>query len=263
MKLYYTIYCALILSLLSCSNGNFDDKKYSLEWNFDSFDSLVYSYSTFDKSETSFNVEGRSLLQNIDNQSFGELKVIPIDTNRANVTMVTLKSIDRNEDGKSDTSYAQTGGTVEGMNQNGDFIENEADNKFTMFFPIPPREIGIGDRVSKKVKMIFRTNGKKAFLYGKINLRFKEIIEINELPIALLVGKINISRLEVPKGVKGSFTRSVKGNAKYYFNLKDQYFTKVEIDYDSKMSMKIPKGYWQSDRINSKGKSTIKIEIKE
>jgi hypothetical protein len=91
-------------------------------------------------------------------------------------------------------------------------------------FPLPPTPLKIGESVSIPAQMPFNAMGSLLHVTGNSEIKLAGYVQINGKTCAKLQTEIDISTLNVPEEIQGSYKCQVKGRSIFYFNIEDRHF---------------------------------------
>ena len=237
-------------------------------WDFSTKKKFVYSYSQ------TVNGANKSAENSLPDKSFdsveGFLNIRVKDSNLADLSLVELnsKQVVLDDEGKptGDTISNEVPATIiPDMNENGRFLDQNANIMFDILFPLPSKDLKLGESNNIPMQMPFNTNGTRLFSKGFNTLRFEGFETIKERKCAVIKGKIDISELDIPEELKGEYGSKTTGNATYYFDLENHYYVGADI----KLVMEILMDFGTEDK-NDIGmytelisENTIKVRLEK
>jgi len=226
-----------ILILASCGSENpkSTEKGNSIEsqfkWDFSKQRKFVYSFSQTVNGENKMDKDRPAVKTSM--TGVGNLNVSVKENNLADLSLtdIEMKMIMFNEDGTPRDTMTQKAPTnvVQDMKPDGSFGDSNTDLLFDMLFPLPSENLEKGESDEIPMQMPFNANGSRLFSKGQNTLTFTGYEEIEGRNCAVLKGVIDISKLDVPKELKGEYECSTTGNATYYFDLENGYYVGADI----------------------------------
>lgn len=226
-----------ILIFASCGNANTkstETEKSSqsqFQWDFSKQRKFIYSFSQTVNGENKMDKERPA--QKTYMTGVGHLNVRVKENNLADISLtdIEMEMIIFNEDGTPRDTMTQKAPTnvVQDMKPNGSFGDSNTDILFDMLFPLPNKNLEKGDSDEIPMQMPFNANGTRLFAKGQNTLTFAGYEEIEGRNCAVLKGVIDISKLDIPKELKGEYECSTTGNATYYFDLENGFYVGADI----------------------------------
>jgi len=262
-----TIFGLLLLILTGC--GSRDNKSEITEFtlDFNQPKTFVYSFSQTSNSETQWGKK-----QDFDKTKIiadGNLNIRIKENNLANVSIADLEASLITYDDKgveidtiSDTSPVMV---IQNMNEKGIFESDEHNVMFDLMFPLPTKNIELGESDKIPMQIPLNVNGSKLFVKGYNTLQYDSIEVIDGKQCAVLIGEIDISEIEIPEELEFTHSSSTTGKGKYYFNLIDKYFIGSELEIKMTMTSDQKNGKPEHDILFGKiiSESNIKLRLLE
>ncbi|MCR9173452.1 MAG: hypothetical protein NXI10_13205 [bacterium] len=236
----YIIAASVVTLLVSCGNYNSRSQKDTPSdgsnnkefiWDFDQEKIFIYSYTQ--------TVVANNLLSKNGSGSRAEMKAVgnvnvrvksdklaDVSLTKMDVTMISF-----NDDGSpSDTTTDRMpNNVVQDMTPNGRFDSPSVDFLFKVLFPLPNRDLKVGETDSIPMKVPFNANGSMLYSKGYNTLTFTGFETIQNRKCAVLEGVIDVSKMDIPEELNGSYKNATTGRATYYFDLKDRCFVGADI----------------------------------
>ncbi len=163
----------------------------------------------------------------------GNLNVRVKQNNLADLSLTNLKMdmimLDENGIAKDTMSNTTPVSVIQDMKPNGTFGTDNHNIIFDLIFPLPSKNLKIGEQDKIQMQMPFNANGSRLFVKGFNTLEFVGMENFEEKKCAVLKSRIDISNLEIPEELNGIYKSSSIGNGTYYFDLKNQYFVGADI----------------------------------
>jgi len=163
----------------------------------------------------------------------GKLNVHVKENNLADLSLtdINLGTVRFNPDGSPRDTVTQKApvSVVQDMKPNGRFSQKETDILFQILFPIPGKDLEIGETDEVPLEMPFNAMTSILMVKGQNTLRFRGYEEMEGRKCAVLDGKIDVSRLEVPEELEGKYKCATTGTAQYYFDLENHYYVGADI----------------------------------
>lgn len=213
------------------ANENDHSEGAHLAWDFSKQRIFIYSYTQFTESEMTLSKEEDADKTHVDGE--GLINVRVKEDGLADVSMndLTLEFIEYDEEGNPlDTNQQDAPVTVlQNMGTNGIFADNASNIMFDGLFSLPGKELQQGESVDFPMKVPFNANGSPLFVKGQNTLTFIGYEELEGRDCAVIEGAIDISDLEVPEELKGTFTCSSTGKGTYYFDVQEGCFVGADV----------------------------------
>lgn len=227
-----------ILILASCgieksTNKTIDSnaENTSFIWDFSKKKKFIYSFTQTVNNENKMDKDRPSDKTIMNGKGFLNVRVKENNLADLSLTDLEIEMIMFNEDGTPrDTMSNKTPATViQDMKPNGSFSDPNSNILFDILFPLPSTDLKIGDSEKIAMQIPFNANGSILFSKGFNELTFKGYETIDGKKCAVLKGKMDISKLEIPEELKGEYKSSTTGVATYYFDLKNNYYVGADI----------------------------------
>lgn len=133
---------------------------------------------------------------------------------------------------------------------------------FNFLFLLPNETLRLGETQTLDYQIPFNINNSKIFIKGKVKIAYDDILEIENVKFAKVNCDIQLSNLQIPKEIKGTYRCSFVGNASYLFDLKNKRMKKSEATLQVKIYGKMLDNETQSDlEISSSGNQMISIDF--
>jgi len=119
---------------------------------------------------------------------------------------------------------------IKGMSEDGSFETDTeyADNDLKLFFPLPPKEISVGESVVIPIHITGDANGVPILSKGISTITLEKYVNIDNHVCACLVSKIDIDEAEVTEGAEGEYNTKADGRVVYYFDIENHRFVSVK-----------------------------------
>lgn len=215
----------LLISLASCGN-----KKESFEWNFNTNNNYIYSFSQTTTSESKMTKEEKSDKSYISGK--GQIIITSKSNNLADLSFVDLKVKMTNVFTKDTISQSQPNKVIQDLKSDGTFLVTFNTNDFIrLLFPLPSKNLTKGNRYDIPMIFPYNINGSVINSKGFNSLQFTNYEVINGHKCAVLIGDINISKLDLPKNFEGNYELSQIGKGTYYFDIENGYYIKSKVKF--------------------------------
>lgn len=227
-------YGFLFLIIVGCGqqNANNDTKGSKFTWDFSKPQKLIYSYSQTVKHENKMRLDEPSDKTYM--TAIGNLNIKVKENNLADLSLtnIEMKSVDFDFEGNPRDTMKQKipPQVLQEMKPDGSFSDSNIDIMFKMLFPLPSKDLKEGEKDKVSIQMPFNANGSRLIAKGFITLKFSGFETIQNRKCAVLIGKIDISDMTIPKELTGEYKNSTIGEAIYYFDLKDRIYVGANID---------------------------------
>jgi len=138
---------------------------------------------------------------------------------------------------------------VQGMQEDssGPFGNSTQDIFLKMLFPLPTKELKVGESVDVPMQIPFNAMGSLLQVTGHSRITLSRYVKEGNHTYAQLNVDTDVSELKVPKELKGEYKSSTKGKAVFYFDVENRSFVSgaiamlVEVSIDAPMpKMDIP-----------------------
>ena len=93
-----------------------------------------------------------------------------------------------------------------------------------LLFPLPPKPLKVGEFAEIPLAMPFNASGSVLQVKGAAKVTLTGYVTIEERLCARLETQIDISKMEVPKEIKGSYACTTRGKSVFYFDIKERAF---------------------------------------
>ena len=115
---------------------------------------------------------------------------------------------------------------VQGIGEDGNMAVGNSSQRLLirMLFPLPPEPLQPGDSVSVPSRMPFNVMGSVLHVTGSSDITLDDYVDIDGRTCARLMTNIDISQLDVPQEMEGTYACRVKGESVFYFDVEDRHF---------------------------------------
>lgn len=226
-----------VLIFISCGNSskkseqNSTTNQNNFVWDFSEPKKYVYTY--WQEVDATNNMDKNVPADKSKIIGNGYLNVRVKENNLADLSLTDLKTdmIVYDESGKAKDTMSNTApaSVIQDMKPNSTFGTNNHNLIFDLIFPLPSKNLKIGEKDKIPMEMPFNANGSRLFIKGFNTLEFIGMQKIEGKEVAVLKGNIDISNLEIPEELNGKYEGSSIGNGTYYFDLENQYFVGADI----------------------------------
>ncbi len=220
-----------LVFLASCGNKNKQLESTEFILDFSNQKKYIYSYSQTSLSETQWETDEPSHKTKSD--ANGDLNIRIKENNLADLSITNLKTnlITLDINGFENDTISNTAQTmvIQNMNQKGAFENNSHNIMFDLIFPLPTKNLKIGETDKIPMQIPFNVNGSKLFVKGFNEIEYSGTKKLNGMECAVLNGKIDISEIEIPEELESTYESTTTGNGTYYYSLKNQYFVGADI----------------------------------
>jgi len=110
-----------------------------------------------------------------------------------------------------------------------------------MIFPLPEKELAVGDSSTIPSKMPFNAYGSLLWITGDIKITLRDYVSIENVTCARFDVKVDISKIDVPEELGGEYKCSTKGTGVLYFEMEDRCFHSGAIAVIVSMRVSPPK----------------------
>lgn len=240
------LFGALILLTLGCNsndikeeNQNIDSENSEFIWDFSTKRKFVYSF--YQTVNGTSKMDKESIPEKTLMTGKGDLNLRVKENDLADLSLTDLQidMIMFNENGTvRDTISNQIPVVViQDMSRKGRFSEPSSNIMFDLLFPLPLTNLKVGESEKVITQIPFNANGSRLSIKGFNELTFKgtEVIEGREC--AVLEGKLDISKLDIPEELKGEYESSTRGLGTYYFDVKNHYYVGADVQMLMKVMM--------------------------
>lgn len=227
-----------ILILASCGNEELPNeskdsnaKKTNFIWDFNTKRKFIYSYSQTVNGTNKMDKDRPADKTSVNGKGYLNIGVKENNLADLSLTDLEIDLIIFNEEGtpRDTMSYKAPATVVQDMKPNGSFNVPNSNIMFDLLFPLPSKDLKIGESDKISMKIPFNANGSRLFSKGFNVLTFKGYGTIEGIECAVLEGKLNVSKLKVPEELKGEYKSSTTGLGTYYFDLKNHYYVGADI----------------------------------
>jgi len=221
-----------LILLAGCGKENKKSDSNEFVLDFNSQKKFIYTYSQTSTSETQW--KKNEAFQKTKSDANGQLNIRIKENNLADLSVTNLKTNLITLDDKgvavdtmSNTTQAMV---IQNMNQKGGFENYDHNIMFDLIFPLPTKNLKIGETDKIPMQIPFNVNGSKLYIKGFNEIKYSGTKVLNGTECAVLNGTIDISELEIPEELESLYESKTTGNGTYYFNLKDKYFVGADIN---------------------------------
>ncbi len=132
---------------------------------------------------------------------------------------------------------------VPGVKEDGtmEIAANPANSLLRMLFPLPPRPLKVGESARVPNSMPFNAMGSALTVEGGNTITLTGYVTIDGRTCARLETDIDISKLEVPEELEGTYKCFLKGKSISYFDIQTRGFVSVEAALAMGMAIEPPK----------------------
>ncbi len=154
---------------------------------------------------------------------------------------------------------------VKGMSPDGTFGDYNKIILYEFLFPLPKKNIELGESIDIPMEMTFNTNRGKLLVKGQNRLTYIKTEPYKERDCAILKGEIDISEIDIPDDFTGSYSYSTSGKAIYYFDKENKYFVAADILMRSVVRVKdiSDDPEIENSYMDLKSQNSYKYELKE
>lgn len=240
-----TLFVSTILILISCgiSNNNSDQNSTNNEndfvWDFSQPKKYIYTY--WQEVDLTNNMDKDMPADKSKIIGNGFLNVRVKENNLADLSLTDLKTdmilFDDNGKVKDTMSNTVPALVIQDMKPNSTFGNDNHNLIFDLIFPLPTKKLKIGEKDKIPMETPFNANGSILSVKGFNTLEFIRMKIFEGKEVAVLKGNIDISDLEIPEELSGTYKSSSIGKGTYYFDLKNQYFIGADIQMTLKFMM--------------------------
>jgi len=109
-----------------------------------------------------------------------------------------------------------------------------------LLFPLPPKPLKVGESADVPAFMPFNVSGSLLHVTGKSTITLTNYVTINGRTCARLETKTDISKLDVPEEMKGTYECLVTGRSVFYFDIEERAFVSGDLALLMKMRVDAP-----------------------
>ncbi len=216
----------LLITLLSCGN-----EKELFQWNFDSNSKYLYSFSQITNSENKMKKDEKNNKSYISGN--GKLVINGKSKNLADLSFEDIEVKLKNDFSNDTITDTQSNSIIQDLQSNGTFQMTSTANDFVrVLLPLPNKKLSIGDTCRIPLNVPYNINGSLISSKGFNTLTFSNYEEINGHKCAVLKGKINVSKLDLPDNFEGNYQLSEIGNGTYHFDIEKGCYIKSKVKFD-------------------------------
>ena len=233
-----------LLLLGACANGDGgssegDGDRVTFAWDFSEPRTYVYSYTQTVDASTSLDPEDPPSLSRITAEGLLKVKVKDSETAQMVLTDMQMELVTMDEAGapKDTTTQPAPPVAIQGVRPDGSYPQSGVDFLFGILFPLPPSPLAPGETGTLPQSMPFNANGSRLFIEGGTELTFVGFEEVDGQSCARLDGSIDISGLDIPEELSGSYTGVNRGEGTYFFNVEAGHFVRADIRLDMEVAM--------------------------
>ena len=235
MKKFNLIAFLLITALfLSCKNSADSENSKTVvdfKWDFSKARNYIYKYFQEVDSESQMWKSGDATHSKLIGDGFIVVKSKGDKT--ADLSFVDLQmQMITFEDGKPKDTLSNKAPEqiIPGMNEKGEFKDEGINILFKILFPLPSRPLKVGETEKIPMKIPFNAYGTKLWATGFNALTYEKNGELDGKKCAVIKAVIDISDLDIPEGIKGTYKMVTKGTATYYFDYINHYYLGADIN---------------------------------
>lgn len=214
-----------LIILTSCGN-----KKEHFEWNFNTNKNYIYSFSQITKNVSKTEKDKKNDTSYISGK--GQIIITSKSNKLADLSFVDLETKMKNTYTKDTLFQNQPDYVIQDLNSDGTFQVTFNTNNFVrLLFPLPYKNLNKGHISNLPMISPLNINGSVINSKGFNSLSFSKYEHINGHKCAVLVGDINISKLDIPKNFNGKYQLEQIGKGTYYFDIENGYYIKSKVKF--------------------------------
>lgn len=154
---------------------------------------------------------------------------------------------------------------VENMKPDGSFGDSNTDILFDMLFPLPSKDLTVGEFEEIPLQIPFNAGITPLFAKGQNTLTLKGKEEFEGKNCDVFTGVIDVTDLDLPKDVKGEYRCFTTGNATYFFDSENGYYLGADIQMD--MDILMDSGSAEGDPLGTyaemNSRNSFRIRLKD
>lgn len=210
----------ILVSLSSCKNENF-------EWDFNTNKNYTYSFSQKTTSESKMSKQNKSNNSYISGK--GQIIITSKSENLADLSFIDIKVKMKNDFTKDTISQNQPNNIIQDLKSDGTLIAFKTNDFVRLLFPLPNKNLRKGEKCDLPMFSPYNINGSIINSKGYNSLKLLNYEVIDGHKCAVLIGDINISKLDLPENFEGNYEFSQIGKGTYYFDIENGYYIKSKI----------------------------------
>ncbi|MFP4446329.1 MAG: hypothetical protein ACLFPD_08800 [Desulfosudaceae bacterium] len=115
---------------------------------------------------------------------------------------------------------------IQGIGEDGDMAVGNSSQRLLikMLFLLPPEPLQPGESVSVPGRMPFNVMGSVLHVTGSSDITLGGYVDLDGRTCARLITNIDISQLDVPEEMEGTYACRVRGESVFYFDVEDRHF---------------------------------------
>lgn len=210
----------ILVSLSSCKNENF-------EWDFNTNKNYTYSFSQKTTSESKMSKQNKSNNSYISGK--GQIIITSKSENLADLSFIDIKVKMKNDFTKDTISQNQPNNIIQDLKSDGTLIAFKTNDFVRLLFPLPNKNLRKGEKCDLPMFSPYNINGSIINSKGYNSLKLLNYEVIDGHKCAVLIGDIDISKLDLPENFEGNYEFSQIGKGTYYFDIENGYYIKSKI----------------------------------
>ena len=254
----------LLILILGCSTPKQKDtnlEQIDFSWNFNEPTKHNYKISIRATGKNDFRGDGPENVQLFGN---GKLIINVKGNELADMSLIDLKMSNVSYEGEIPVdTFTNTSSPVivQDIKAGDRFSNTPSAIPFDLVFPTISSTLELGNSMKIDSKIAFTANGSRLWSKGLNEIKFEEIITFQGEECALLNGKFEIAKVDIPDEIEGDYVVSTNGTASYVFSLNRRFYVKSELEFFTKFdfSKNEDSEYDESMKMESNNKLLIEI----
>ncbi len=227
------------------------------KWDFSDNRVINYTFEQDSFSMSGFGAESRNSSQEI--SAKGLLLIKSKGDNTAELVLKDTNASMKMNMGKGDTKTMEQKMppfVVQGIKENGvgSFGQTSQDLMMKMLFPLPTKQLAVGESVDVPETMPFRAQGSVLEVKGHRRITLARYVNIGNRTCAQLNVDTQITEIEIPEELKGEYKFSLKEKSVFYFDVNNRSFVSGKIANTMYMHIDAP-----MPQMNMPGKEVPKM----
>jgi len=212
----------VLVILSSCVNKNENFK-----WDFNTNKNYKYSFSQKTTSESKMSKQEKSDNSYISGK--GQIIITSKSEDLADLSFIDIKVKMKNDFTKDTIYQNQPNNIIQDLKSDGTLISFKTNDFVRLLFPLPSKNLSQGEKYDIPMFSPYNINGSIINSKGFNSLELLKYEVINGHKCAVLVGDIDISKLDLPENFEGNYEFSQIGKGTYYFDIENGYYVKSKI----------------------------------
>lgn len=227
--------------------------RHAFRWDFSKAGTRSYAFSQ--------TMSNRSLLRSSEHTARAEASgFVDIVSSGDGKAKLVLRDIELRPDG-SQQPHSMPTVVIPDVREDGSVagIGDPRSALMALLMPLPPKPLAIGEVQELPLQVPVNAQGSPLTLQGTAKVRLTGFAQVDGQRCGVLSAVIDISKLEVPKELSGSYQASIKGTATVHFDPLQHSLVRTEVAIVMSMKTAIPEGDGSTERMEMVSDNLMKL----